>query len=275
MDHVLKTLDFYKSSYYNKFCRLAAPLKSIGVDFFCYTCMSAEGLFYQMSNHPPLAEYYFGYELYKANPCILNPDNFYDGQITIPLALPDDKFIGTVNDVETKFGISSNFITFHKKTKKKTFWLAFSSGNIEISPIALYLNYPEVFHRYIDYFSKTWEEYQPKMESFYVDMSSLLIISRKAVHKIGILENHLREQFFRKIGYLNEINFSVNDFTKRELDCIDSLLQGNTVFITVNNLDLSERTVQHYIENIKNKVGCKTKAELLNCLTELRKMSLL
>jgi DNA-binding CsgD family transcriptional regulator len=52
-------------------------------------------------------------------------------------------------------------------------------------------------------------------------------------------------------------------FSKREKECIFYLLRGKTTKQTSEILNLSKRTVDYYIENIKNKTGCRSKSELL------------
>ena len=52
-------------------------------------------------------------------------------------------------------------------------------------------------------------------------------------------------------------------FSKREKECIFYMLRGKTTKQISELLNLSKRTVDYYIENIKNKTGCRTKSELL------------
>lgn len=52
-------------------------------------------------------------------------------------------------------------------------------------------------------------------------------------------------------------------FTEREFDCMVSLLRGQTVKEIALKLRLSPRTVEYYIKNLKNKLGCSTRRELM------------
>ena len=61
------------------------------------------------------------------------------------------------------------------------------------------------------------------------------------------------QQFLKKIFPL----------TVREHQCLDLFKQGRSVQATAAILDLSQRTVEHYFENIKEKLGCQSKMELL------------
>lgn len=62
-----------------------------------------------------------------------------------------------------------------------------------------------------------------------------------------------------------KINTNTNPFhfSKREIECIFHLLRGKKSRQIAEALHLSKRTIDFYIENIKNKMGCHTKSELL------------
>jgi DNA-binding CsgD family transcriptional regulator len=53
-------------------------------------------------------------------------------------------------------------------------------------------------------------------------------------------------------------------FTKREAECMMWLLKGKTINGVAAALNLSPRTVEYYIKNMKIKIGCRTKFELID-----------
>jgi len=55
-------------------------------------------------------------------------------------------------------------------------------------------------------------------------------------------------------------------FTKREAECMLWLLRGKTIGGVALVLKLSPRTVEYYIKNMKNKLGCRTKFELIDLI---------
>lgn len=57
-------------------------------------------------------------------------------------------------------------------------------------------------------------------------------------------------------------------FSKRERDVIKLLLRGNSAKEIAEKLQLSRRTVEYYIENIKNKMNVSKKSELIEKLFE-------
>ena len=55
-------------------------------------------------------------------------------------------------------------------------------------------------------------------------------------------------------------------FTNREVECMKLLLQYKTISGIAAILQLSPRTVEYYIKNMKAKIGCRTKLELLDII---------
>lgn len=52
-------------------------------------------------------------------------------------------------------------------------------------------------------------------------------------------------------------------FTSREAEVMLGLLQGKTLFAVALSLGLSPRTIEFYVKNMKSKVNCRTKSELI------------
>lgn len=51
--------------------------------------------------------------------------------------------------------------------------------------------------------------------------------------------------------------------TQREVDCIVRIIQGKTIVKIATELTLSPRTVEFYLRNVKSKLRCRTKAQLI------------
>ena len=85
-----------------------------------------------------------------------------------------------------------------------------------------------------------------------------------------IIGEYKISDFFRylsKLGLLNQplSRISIVDhlYTKRERECLDFILQGYKTKDIAAKLNLSRRTVEHYIESMKNKVGASSKSDLI------------
>jgi DNA-binding CsgD family transcriptional regulator len=67
-------------------------------------------------------------------------------------------------------------------------------------------------------------------------------------------------------SYQEYLKIKSRDFklSIREIECLYHLVRGKTAKMIAQFLNLSPRTVESYIENIKAKFGCYTKSELLD-----------
>ena len=57
-------------------------------------------------------------------------------------------------------------------------------------------------------------------------------------------------------------------FSHREAECMVQLLKGKTVHKVAETVKLSPRTIEYYLKNMKAKVGCRTKFELVEIVAE-------
>jgi len=55
-------------------------------------------------------------------------------------------------------------------------------------------------------------------------------------------------------------------FTRREAECMDQFLRGRTIEQTAVTLNIATRTCEYYLLNMKNKLGCNSKAELIGII---------
>ena len=66
--------------------------------------------------------------------------------------------------------------------------------------------------------------------------------------------------------YLGEMYDEVY-LSQREADCMFYLLNGKTNVAAADQLDLSPRTVEFYVSNMKKKLNCTNKFELIEKVT--------
>jgi DNA-binding CsgD family transcriptional regulator len=60
------------------------------------------------------------------------------------------------------------------------------------------------------------------------------------------------------------VNPSENYLTDRQIGCLYHLVMGKTIKQTAEALKLSPRTVEHYLEAIKLKLGCRSRSDLIS-----------
>lgn len=74
--------------------------------------------------------------------------------------------------------------------------------------------------------------------------------------------------------YLQQVNLQIAQeyfLTSREVDCIEHFLDGKSAKGIAEILALSSRTVESYLDNIKGKLDCQNKQELM---TKLKKLNI-
>ncbi len=72
--------------------------------------------------------------------------------------------------------------------------------------------------------------------------------------------------------YFRKKPLSKIEFSEREKECMTCFLQGYSIAKTGHILGLSPRTVEYYSNNMKRKVGCRTKAELIEIVIKTNKL---
>lgn len=80
-------------------------------------------------------------------------------------------------------------------------------------------------------------------------------------------------KFLADIGHKHDVQMA-DSLSSRERNCLIHLVQGKTAKQIGNDLDLSHRTVESYLENIKNKFTCLTKQELISIAKRLGDLGL-
>lgn len=84
-------------------------------------------------------------------------------------------------------------------------------------------------------------------------------LNRFLVHSAEKSTNHNEQQFC----FILEDYFQPNRLSTRELECLFFLLRGKTTKVIARILNLSPRTVESYIDQVKSKLACASKEELI------------
>jgi len=94
---------------------------------------------------------------------------------------------------------------------------------------------------------------------------------------LPVLQEGLEKRTQLHPGVLPKINWSEVKtgnsgrirLSKREQECLSKVALGLTIREIAISLGLSPRTVEHYIENMRNKIGCSKKTEIISRGIEL------
>lgn len=98
-------------------------------------------------------------------------------------------------------------------------------------------------------------------------------IAELEVKPIGLKAKADRDQI--RSAELEKYSVQASRLSKRERECLSALLDRKTAKQAAEHLSLSPRTVESYYENIKDKLGCDSKKELLATAQILDRLNLL
>lgn len=84
-------------------------------------------------------------------------------------------------------------------------------------------------------------------------------------HYLELLKSLGRGKYFKDVPLLS----------KRERQCLQALLLGETAKEVASRYTLSFRTIESYYENLKNKLNCQTKRDLFKAAQALEKLQLI
>lgn len=268
-------LKIYQSALSNKVKQLAAPLDTyFGIDEFIYTYISAKGEFFAISNQPEPSEYYFSSDFYQSTLLIRHPDNYRNG-VLLPGVIPNEK---QEPDMENKFGYSADtLLALFRKEKEAVHKFLFNTKKHNTQILSFYMNNLSIFNEFCVYFLKEWKSYLKEMEKYTIDIAKLIGPDFYAITYPGQeLEKIKNKQLFLKsIKAIPSDFFLSAPFSNQEKACLELIEKGKTLRETAEVLELSCRTVEYYFENIKNKMGCMTKSEVLDRVPYLKLLDIL
>ena len=83
--------------------------------------------------------------------------------------------------------------------------------------------------------------------------------------------NQKKSPKINKFIYILDTKHGNIHITKREAECMSLLLKKKTIDNIAHILEIAPRTVMDHLNNVKIKVGCNTKSELINLVSKLTK----
>lgn len=134
----------------------------------------------------------------------------------------------------------------------------------DISVINRFVNNMEQLERFNQFF-------QDKAQDLIKKASKGMILHHKreaneSSTKTALTNNIFRDQTQIKTFSLPNSNNTTIRLTPREIDCLKLLIHGYTTTETSITLNLSKRTVETHLENIKNKTNTSNKNDLIKLI---------
>lgn len=255
-----------------KINRLCEPLfKSFGVNYFVHQSITEDGQFCAIGTHPDLMFHYIEEEMYKYNPFITNFQKCETGSYLYD-SVDNHTFQENMVMLENKFDIKHSCIIMEKQVDRCNQYAFAIPCNNKFSSDLL-INNKTLLHRFILFFQVELADTLKELRKDPVSLPG--IIGPSFRKKIGVpkvcLENSEKLNFLSQIKDQDYLLLHIK-FSKREIDCLREFYKHKIAREIATELGLSVRTVQHYLENIKNKLACESKTDLF---VNLKKMEIL
>ncbi len=235
-----------------KIKQICLPLiQYLEIEFFTYYFIEEDGHFGILSNAFDFMELYYFQKLYLNNPYMSHPNLFRSGHVYAPCTY-DDEIQCILKD---QFKADHLFLSLECNPGQMEGFI-FANKNSGADTLSDYLEKLDLLNKFSRYFKREAQSIIGRMSSEKYNISQAR--ENEFLHlpeNLPLSKNkHLEQQFLAEIWKLSP----------QEQKCLEMFKLGNSAQSTAAKLGLSQRTVEHYLDNVKIKLGCSSKWDLLN-----------
>lgn len=266
-------IQHYHIRHHTQLAKIETPLR----DNFHITCIdyikiSNEGEFSYLSTRPECAEYYAAEGLFSTDPYLKHPSSHRSGLYAM-------ESLGSAEFKENNLKVSNRFNLFlplvlSKKTSDFVEFFCFAGENPGALQ-TLYFHHTSLLKLFAAHFK---EELSPLLQEMDEASFSLIDLQGDAfyerVEQLCAFEEDALHAALISLGKKKEVQMAAS-LSPRERDCLKLLIHGNSAKDSALELNLSPRTVESYLENIKNKLLCANKRELFSIAADFADLGLL
>ncbi|GAB5411181.1 MAG: hypothetical protein ChlgKO_02950 [Chlamydiales bacterium] len=260
----------YSVRYHGKMKNLTQPLLDhFAISYFSFFQVTNDGRLFFIANDIEWNEFSFSQkEITANNPFTISPELIREGLYTSEL----QNFPGW--DEAIKFiQKNANFDTtvcLFQKTKDGYIVGGFGFSSLNFHLANRFTSDVHAINAYLSFFI---EESFPILKKSDVDAIDLNTVMGEGFHKPRYFMrdcSHIKQAFYKTLGS-GKVSVSTHlIFTERERECLSCCFDGLTSAEIGKKLFLSQRTIEHRIEQIKIKLGCSKKSEIITAVRALK-----
>lgn len=240
---------------YDKKIKKSTELLDKNLNIFSYTYFKIEndGRFVTLSNNPEQLDFYYAEKYYLYNPYLVDPNLLKSGLVFTAMT-KDKDYLDTVNTSLNRFKMDNTFLMLEKNEGQVEGFL-FATKPTQKQATSNYLNYLDLLKKFNGYFTREMSGILGKMhaDGFNLKTTKAAKFFERDDGLPLASKDKVSQDFLKTISLLSP----------QEERCLALFRMGNSAQATASIMGLSRRTVEHYFENIKNKVGCYSKWDLL------------
>lgn len=248
---------------------ICEPLLNYGISYFLYSCIFDNGSIHFQTNRPEICHNHF-FKQYPLIPAInkkLIKKKFY--YLAAPLEDNIHKFNYAISDFRL-FNIG-HCIFFLERHKDYYELIVFGATLENYEIINFYLNNIDFLENFKFYFKAKAQKLIVKSEKNKLVVPKPMFDTVQAVTQLLNLESKQQNpaNTFVPDYYFFNYNDKKIKLTKREMDCLRHIKSSLSAKEIARVMDISYRTVESYLENIKNKLQCHKKSEIIKIIDDL------
>ncbi|MBA3603272.1 MAG: response regulator transcription factor [Parachlamydiaceae bacterium] len=268
-DEMLKRTSFL---YHEKIKKSSAPLSTyFSITHFSYVKITNSSRISILSNRPEWLEHYLGEKFYLVQPHFRRHPNTYQTGITLPGQIPDREYRSAMEIAQNDFLIHPGLVITQKRSDGVElfgFDLKCSTpilNELLINELPLLRKFTEKFREENIFLFNLLDDYQ-------FDLQDIMGKDFRFDTENAAMTLPNRNLCLREMGFGLDKSATLST---REIEVLQFLLQGASASIIAEELNLSKRTIEHYVERLKNKLVCYSKMELIAKAREIEQLGYL
>ncbi len=236
--------------------QICNPLKKFGVHLFSYRKTFADGSRVNLSNNANWLDDYYNLDLFKSSLFEYDIENYATG-----FSLwPQESALPIFSHGRMRYN-SDNGITLTLKQPDFCEFFIFGADKNNKQMLNIYINNLELIKNFTDYFHAETTRLMKEAEQSLIQIQ-LKNSENQTFENIYNCDFSEIKQLF-KITKPTEKDILLAKLSPREIDCVELILQGKTAKEIARHLNLSYRTVEFYLNNLRQKTGSRNKFELI------------
>lgn len=247
----------------NKFCQ--PLLTHFGINSFSYHKLMNTGGYYLIGNHVEGYHYYFSEKLHLIQPHFRHPQNF-QSCVSLSRNIPDETYQQGLQKAHEKFGVHFGVVLINKITDGMEF-IDLGVNSSSVMHEVLILNELPLIRKFIQKFIEENQFLFKLLEDNQVNLQEIIGLKFQKAEIALTASLPRRKQFLATLGIKMPESLS-----KRDDAVLKHLLEGNSASQIAKKLHLSCRTIEHYMERLKEKLICYSKADLIKKARELEEI---
>lgn len=265
----------YLIKHSDKIRKVTQPLRDIfEITYFTYHRIENDGKYIVLLDRPDWAEHYVLEKIYLNDPYMRHPDVYSSGACLV-CSHGSKEYRKKVLTLGKEFLNCDEGLLIIEKGPSFVEFFGYAAEREKCNLSLLYLNHRPLLNTFSQFFKSELTSLLQKQsrEGLYLPLEKKEDFYNSEPIA-PLVRAHKRELFIKalKLDYTLQ---AAKLLTVQERACSRLMLECLTVREIGEKLSLSPRTVESYLNNAKNKLGCCTRKEFLEILNKLSELSLL